>query len=119
MDYRSLFKSPLVSVNIMPLTPDEAVRLQRHDVLHDAQHNNWRVNGSPKIWASGKFQVPLKYGMRDYNYLTDSDLDLFHRASECQFMNRQHATRVGMSENRGWELREGEIQRKLREKFER
>jgi hypothetical protein len=103
----------------MPISPDEAVRLERHEALHDEDHNNWRVNGRPKIWASGRFRVPLKYGLYGFGYLDERNFTHFHRASECPYENRAHFEKIQTGEQRGWERREGEIQRKMRERFER
>ena len=70
----------------MPLIEYEVVRLQYHDMLHDRNHNNWRVNGKPKIWATGRFQVPIKYGMRGFGYVTEQNYEDYHKASECPYL---------------------------------
>jgi len=45
----------------------------------------WRRNGATKTWKRepDRFQVPVKYGMRDYSYLDDTNADEFHVAREC------------------------------------
>lgn len=40
----------------------------------------WRVSGTPKTWKtdSGRVQVPLKYGLNRYGYLTERNLSIFY-----------------------------------------
>ena len=70
-------------------TEDELLRLVKDHywttyVLHDKHHNRWKINGQPKIWKrSGDWQIPLKHGMYDFGYLTNSNFDSFHWPSEC------------------------------------
>jgi hypothetical protein len=46
----------------------------------------WRRNGQTKLWKSrpDEFQVPIKWGLRGYGYLTQQNATLFHLASECK-----------------------------------
>jgi hypothetical protein len=50
----------------------------------------WRRNGQTKVWKTreGEFRVPVKYGIRDYSYITDLNAYEFHVASECEFTAR-------------------------------
>ncbi len=45
----------------------------------------WRRNGANKTWAtdSERFQVPVKYGMRQYGYVCAGNVAEFHAASDC------------------------------------
>ena len=60
------------------ITQDEALRLKPGDILYSTIDTNadgtpvrWRVNGKVKTWKTrpGEYQVPLKHGMYDYDYL--------------------------------------------------
>ena len=44
----------------------------------DGTPQRWRVNGVPKTWKTrpNEVRVPIKHGLRDYDYLTHDDLDL-------------------------------------------
>jgi hypothetical protein len=46
----------------------------------------WRRNGQTKVWKTreGEFRIPVKYGIRDYSYITDLNADQFHVAEECR-----------------------------------
>jgi len=68
------------------ITLDEAKRLHRGDRLHHVLNRNadgtaerWRVNGKVKTWkrAPGRVEVPIKYGMNGYGYITENNLDQF------------------------------------------
>jgi hypothetical protein len=45
----------------------------------------WRRNGATKTWKTRptEFQVPIKYGLRDYSYLTDVNADGMHTEDDC------------------------------------
>lgn len=45
----------------------------------------WRRNGSTKTWKTrpDDFQVPIKYGLRGYAYITEGSASAFHVASDC------------------------------------
>lgn len=45
----------------------------------------WRANGAIKTWVTrpGEFRLPIKWGLRSYDYLTHENADQFHVASEC------------------------------------
>lgn len=44
----------------------------------DGSPQRWRVNGKPKVWKrdSSRVQVPVKHGLRRYDYITEADLDM-------------------------------------------
>ena len=44
----------------------------------DGTPQRWKVNGVPKTWvrSPSKVKVPLKYGLRGYDYLTENELNL-------------------------------------------
>jgi hypothetical protein len=45
----------------------------------------WRVNGKCKVWKTrpAEFSLPVKFGLRDFGYITDRNAAEFHLASEC------------------------------------
>jgi len=53
-------------------------------LLHEKNKNSdgspqrWKVNGMVKTWKRNpeRIQVPLKYGLYRFGYLTEKDLDL-------------------------------------------
>ena len=69
----------------MSITLEQAKSLKYGDILHHEVNKNadgtpqrWRVNGKVKRWkrSPDRIQVPLKYGLYGYGYLTEDDLDL-------------------------------------------
>ena len=43
----------------------------------------WRRNGQNKLWKDGSFRIPIKYGMRGYDYIDRLSVESFHAASDC------------------------------------
>ena len=45
----------------------------------------WRANGKCQTWKTrpDEFKLPIKYGLKDYSYLTNSNCKDFHLSSEC------------------------------------
>lgn len=69
----------------MAITLEQAKSLTYRDTLYhvinrnsDGSPQRWRVNGQVKTWKRNpsRVQVPLKHGLYDHDYLTESDLDL-------------------------------------------
>lgn len=69
----------------MAITLEQAKALKPGTVLHHTINRNadgtpqrWRVNGKPKTWKRSpeRVQVPVKYGLRRYDYVTERDLAL-------------------------------------------
>lgn len=69
----------------MPLTLEQAKNLTPGTTLYHRNRRNadgtpqrWRVNGKPKTWKTrpDEVRVPLKHGLRDYDYLDESTLDI-------------------------------------------
>lgn len=67
------------------ITLEQAKELQFGTILYHVTNRNadgtpqrWRVNGKVKTWKRSpeRVQVPLKYGLKGYDYLTERDLDL-------------------------------------------
>lgn len=64
-------------------------RMFHHNVMKnsDGTCQRWRRNGKTKTWKSqafiNEFEIPIKHGLRDYNYITPRNADTFHLASEC------------------------------------
>ena len=68
------------------ITLEQAKVLTHGDILYHVHNLNadgtperWRVNGKVKTWkrALSSVQVPLKYGLYGYGYLTERELDQF------------------------------------------
>jgi len=69
----------------MTITLQQAKALQRGDTLYHVTNRNadgspqrWKVNGMVRTWvrSPGRVQIPLKYGLYNYCYLTGEDLNL-------------------------------------------
>ncbi len=69
------------------LTLAAAKSLSGNDVLlhrflrnADGTPERWRVSGKPKVWkrAPWRVQVPIKRGLREYDHLTEHDLDRYY-----------------------------------------
>ena len=67
------------------MTLDEAKRLKHGDMLQHTINKNadgtpqrWKVNGMVKTWKrdKGRIRVPVKNGIRYYDYVTEKDLHL-------------------------------------------
>ena len=45
----------------------------------------WRRNGATKTWKTrpGEFRIPVKWGMRSYDYITQREADRFHTEADC------------------------------------
>lgn len=73
------------------ITIDEAKNLRVGDILYHTENKNkdgspqrWRVNGVPKTWKRSpeKVRVPMKHGLYDFDYLTETDLSLVSMSEE-------------------------------------
>ncbi len=69
----------------MPITLKQAKNLNVGDILHHIENKNadgtpqrWKVNGKVKTWVTrpGEIKVPLKFGLYNYDYLTEDNLHL-------------------------------------------
>lgn len=69
----------------MAITLQEAKELKYGDVLYHVRNRNsdkspqrWKVNGKPKVWKTRPWavEVPMKYGLRTFDKLTERDLTL-------------------------------------------
>jgi len=67
------------------MTLEEAKALRPGMILHhvcnlnaDKTPQRWKVNGKPKTWKRnpGRVKVPIKQGIRNYDYLTEDTLHL-------------------------------------------
>ena len=67
------------------ITLIQAKSLNYGDVLHHTSHTNadgtpqrWRVIGHPKTWkrTPSKVKVPIKHGLRSFDYITEDSLEL-------------------------------------------
>lgn len=45
----------------------------------------WRSNGACKTWVTrpDEFRLPIKFGLRSYDYITERNASMFHRAEDC------------------------------------
>lgn len=71
----------------MPITRDQAIREHNfHENKPRANGScyNWRRNGATKLWKRdpARFQVPVKYGLRYYGYITPANAENFHVPTE-------------------------------------
>ena len=79
------------------ITLEQAKQLRYRQTLYHAINRNsdgtpqrWRVNGMVKTWKRNpnRVQIPLKYGLYGYDYLTENDLHLVCLTeSECYNQN--------------------------------
>lgn len=69
----------------MAITLEQARALKYGDILYHTKNKNsdgtpqrWRVNGAVKVWVRSpeRLRVPIKHGLRSYDYITERDLDL-------------------------------------------
>lgn len=69
----------------MAITLEQAKSLRRGDILHHVRNRNadgtpqrWRVNGKVQTWKRSpeRVRVPVKYGLRSYDYVRETDLHL-------------------------------------------
>lgn len=67
------------------LTLNQAKHLKHKQILYHLRNRNadgtaqrWRVNGKVKTWKRSpwKVQVPVKFGMYSFDYITENDLHL-------------------------------------------
>ena len=70
----------------MGITLEQAKALQPGDLVNTPAYKNadgsvqrWRVSGKVKVWKTrpDDVRVPIKHGMYDNSYLTDTMLDEF------------------------------------------
>lgn len=71
-------------------TLEEILAVKHGDIFHENHEPGgkiyrWRVNGKVKTWKTrpGEFRIPVKYGLRSYDYITQDTLHRVHLASEC------------------------------------
>jgi hypothetical protein len=72
--------NPISSPNLYRAANKEDVKDTKVKGFYLADGTYWRRNGKIKEWKTRPedFQLPLKYGLRDYAYLTPVNLDLFY-----------------------------------------
>lgn len=67
------------------ITLNQAKQLTHGTILYHVSQRNadksparWRVNGNVKTWKRQpeRLQIPVKYGLYGYDYLTENDLHL-------------------------------------------
>jgi hypothetical protein len=71
----------------MPITRHEALTADRFHEDHEPAGKvyEWRRNGATQTWKTRpeQFRVPVKYGMRSYSQITETDAGHFHTAEQC------------------------------------
>jgi len=69
------------------MTLEQAKNLKYGQILYHSIHRNadgtpqrWRVNGRVKTWKrdSSKVEVPVKHGLKSFDYVTEKNLELLH-----------------------------------------
>lgn len=75
------------------ITLDMAKRLKVGQHIYMKNHydsrgcrRRWKVNGVPKTWKTHPdwVKVPLKYGLYDYGYLDNDNLEHFSMEDDCR-----------------------------------
>lgn len=73
------------------ITLDQAKRLTKNDEIYhnvyrysNGRPQRWRINGQVKLWKRSpeRISIPLKYGLYDFSYLTENNLDEFSLTEE-------------------------------------
>jgi hypothetical protein len=72
----------------MPVTKTQALRADRfhyEPACTPARTERWRRNGATKLWKTrpDEFRIPVKYGLRDYSYITELNGHKFHTEADC------------------------------------
>lgn len=74
----------------MAVTKEQALTHNRFHYSPGCNENRterWRRNGATKVWVTrpNEFRVPIKFGLRDYAYLTHDNAGQFHTEEDCPF----------------------------------
>lgn len=85
------------------MTRDEALRANYFHTNHCTKTvgprggvtyhiEEWRRNGNTKTWKRQpeRFEIPVKYSMRTYNYITNENAANFHTPENCPLRNEEH-----------------------------
>ena len=83
----------------MPVTKDQAIvavefhygTCQNHIGIHGGktlQQIRFRRNGKTKTWVRSplEFRIPVKRGLREYGYITQTNAQDFHTAEQCEIV---------------------------------
>jgi len=69
------------------ITKQDAMAADRFHENHEPAGKifEWRRNGATQTWVTrpDEFRLPVKYGMRGYGQITQSDAHNYHRADQC------------------------------------
>ena len=80
------------------MTFEQAKELRYKQILYCNYHNDCkgnpskiRVNGKTKLWkrTPDKIQVPVIYGLKDYFYITESNLNNFFLTIDEAITNKK------------------------------
>lgn len=69
------------------ITKDQAISAPAFHEEHEpgGKVYRWRRNGVTKTWKTrpDEFRVPVKYGIRSYDYITNLNAGSFHTEANC------------------------------------
>ena len=73
-----------------PLTLNEAKNLKYGEHIYHMTKTNTtgkirvKINGAPKIWkrTPSRVQIPVKYGLYEYFYITESELNEWSKTED-------------------------------------
>ena len=80
------------------ITLDQAKALRPRTILFHVHQSNadgtpqrWVVNGQPKTWKRSpeRVRIPVKYGLYDFDYMTEEGLDLVFLDEEAAICARE------------------------------
>ena len=85
------------------ITVDEAKFLRPGDTLRVPSHSTgygparWRVNGAVRTWKRDpeRVRVPVKFGLREYGYLDESNIHLFYVEPQMLLLLQERMSRGG------------------------
>ena len=73
------------------ITLEQAKNLRIGQIVYHINNKNadgtpqrWKVNGKVKTWKRNpnRVQIPVKHGLRDYDYITENELYLVNLTEE-------------------------------------
>jgi hypothetical protein len=76
---------------ITMITLEQAKNLRIGQIVYHINNKNadgtpqrWKVNGKVKTWKRNpnRVQIPVKHGLRDYDYITENELYLVNLTEE-------------------------------------
>ena len=76
-------REQMISINEAKSVKPGTVFHMNDETNSDGTPVRWRVTGQVKTWKTRpeQFKIPVKHGLYDYGYITESNLHLFHLES--------------------------------------